>query len=118
MMRRLAFLLAGCCAGAPALVCAASPADEFPQWRGPARDGHLSGLTAPASWPETLAPGWKLRVGAGHSSPVVSGGRVYEFSREAEAEVVRALDLATGKELWKQSYPVAYEMNPAATGHG
>jgi hypothetical protein len=43
---------------------------------------------------------------------------VYEFSREAEAEVVRALDLATGKELWKQSYPVAYEMNPAATGHG
>jgi outer membrane protein assembly factor BamB len=31
---------------------------------------------------------------------------------------VRALDLGTGRELWKQSYPVAYEMNPAATGHG
>jgi outer membrane protein assembly factor BamB len=118
MMRRFAFLLAGCCAGALALVHAGSAADEFPQWRGPARDGHLIGLTAPASWPEALAPAWKLKVGAGHSSPVVSGGRVYEFSREAEAEVVRALDLATGKELWKQSYPVAYEMNPAATGHG
>ena len=43
---------------------------------------------------------------------------MYEFSREGEAEVVRALDLGTGRELWKQSYPVAYEMNPAATGHG
>jgi outer membrane protein assembly factor BamB len=117
MNRRLVLPLAFVSAAAtPALV--ATPADEWPQWRGPARDGHLSGLAARASWPETLAPAWKLKVGAGHSSPVVSGGRVYEFSREAEAEVVRALDLATGKELWKQSYPVAYEMNPAATGHG
>src|SRR5262245_53713118 len=112
MSRRLALVLASLCASAAALALAATPADEWPQWRGPARDGHLSGLTARASWPETLAPAWKLKVGAGHSSPVVSGGRVYEFSREAEAEVVRALDLATGRELWKQSYPVAYEMNP------
>ena len=43
---------------------------------------------------------------------------MYEFSREGEAEVVRALELGSGRELWKQSYPVAYEMNPAATGHG
>ena len=32
--------------------------------------------------------------------------------------MVHALDLASGRELWKQAYPVAYEMNPAATGHG
>jgi len=118
MNRRLALLVLVFGVAASSSARAASPADEWPQWRGPARDGHLSGLSARASWPETLAPGWKLKVGAGHASPVVSGGRVYEFSREAEAEVVRALELATGKELWKQSYPVAYEMNPAATGHG
>ena len=91
---------------------------EWPQWRGPARDGRVSGLQTRATWPESLAPGWKLKVGIGHSSPVVSAGRVHQFSREGEAEVVRALDLASGRELWKQSYPVAYEMNPAATGHG
>jgi len=32
--------------------------------------------------------------------------------------VVRALDFGSGRELWRQAYPVAYEMNPAATGHG
>jgi outer membrane protein assembly factor BamB len=118
MNRRLAFLFLGFCAGVASPSGAAGPSDEWPQWRGLARDGRLRGLPARASWPETLAPGWKLKVGAGHSSPVVSAGRVYEFSREGEAEVVRALDLGTGRELWKQSYPVAYEMNSAATGHG
>ena len=118
-MRRLVSII-GCaaCALAAALPAAAGAADEWPQWRGPARDGHLSGLQPRASWPEALAPGWKLKVGVGHASPVVSAGRVYEFSREGEAEVVRALELDSGRELWKQSYPVAYEMNPAATGHG
>jgi outer membrane protein assembly factor BamB len=118
-MRRLVSII-GCaaCALAAALPAAAGAADEWPQWRGPARDGHLSGLQPRASWPEALAPGWKLKVGVGHASPVVSAGRVYEFSREGEAEVVRALELDSGRELWKQSYPVAYEMNPAASGHG
>jgi hypothetical protein len=92
MNRRLGLLFLGLCAGASAPVRAASPVNEWPQWRGPARDGRLSGLPARASWPETLAPAWKLEVGSGHSSPVVSADRVYEFSREAEAEVVRALD--------------------------
>jgi outer membrane protein assembly factor BamB len=97
---------------------AAPASTDWPQWRGPNRDGRLSGLTQQASWPETLTPGWKLKVGTGHSSPIVSGDRVYQFSREGENEVVRAIDLASGRELWRQAYPVAYAMNPAATGHG
>jgi outer membrane protein assembly factor BamB len=78
----------------------------------------VSALAQRASWPEALTPGWKVKVGTGHSSPILSGDRAYQFSREGESEVVRALDLASGRELWKQAYPVAYEMNPAATGHG
>lgn len=107
--------------GASALIglTGASPAPaEWPQWRGPARDGRVVGLAARAAWPETLASGWKVRVGAGHSSPVVALDRAYQFSREGEEEVVRALELSSGKEVWRQSYPAAYEMNPAATGHG
>jgi outer membrane protein assembly factor BamB len=97
---------------------AAPPAFEWPQWRGPNRDGLVTGLTPRASWPEAPTPGWRIAVGTGHASPIVSGDRVYQFSREGESEVVRALDLASGRERWKQSYPVAYEMNSAATGHG
>ena len=97
----------------------AAPApSEWPQWRGPNRDGRVSGLAQRTSWPETLTPGWKLKLGTGHASPIVSGDRVYQFSREGENEVVRAIDLASGRELWRQAYPVAYQMNPAATGHG
>ena len=116
-MRRLV-LFCGFAAAAVAVPSMAGAVDEWPQWRGPARDGRVGTLAPRAAWPESLAPGWKLKVGIGHASPVVSGGRVYEFSREGEAEVVRALELDSGRELWKQSYPVAYEMNPAATGHG
>jgi len=59
-----------------------------------------------------------VKVGAGHASPLVAGSRVFVFSREAEDEVARALDLATGREAWRQSYPAPYTMNSAATSHG
>ncbi len=62
------------------------PAFEFPQWRGPARDGQVS-VPARAAWPEALRAGWKVKVGVGHASPVVSGDRVFLFSREGEEEV-------------------------------
>jgi outer membrane protein assembly factor BamB len=96
----------------------ATLAADWPQWRGPARDGLIAGLTPRASWPEVLKPGWKVTVGIGHSSPVVVGDRVFVFSRAGDEEVVQALDLATGKSLWRQSHPVPYTMNSAATAHG
>jgi len=100
-------------------VAGAAPvrAADFPQWRGPGRDGLLT-LAPRSSWPQTLALGWKVRVGIGHSSPVVAGGRVFVFSREGDDEVLRCLDLATGKPVWRQAYPAPYTMNPAALGHG
>ncbi len=91
---------------------------DWPQWRGPQRDGRVPGLRARSAWPEALVPAWKLPVGTGHSSPIVGGGRVYQHSREGEDEVVRAIELASGKVLWRQAYPAPYQMNSAATGHG
>jgi outer membrane protein assembly factor BamB len=93
-------------------------AQDWPQWRGPRRDGVVTGFTAPQSWPAQLKQRWKVQVGAGHSSPVVVSKRVYLHSRVDENEVVRAFDLDTGKQLWQDSYAVPYQMNPAATGHG
>jgi outer membrane protein assembly factor BamB len=93
-------------------------AADFPQWRGPARDGLITGLAPRATWPDALKPAWKVTVGVGHSSPVVVGDRVFQFSRIDDAEVVQALDLASGKSVWRQSYPAPYTMNMAAMSHG
>lgn len=95
-----------------------SQAQDWPQWRGPNRDGVLAGFSEPKIWPEKLKPIWKITVGAGHSSPVVAGGRIYLHSRQEEEEVVSCLDLRNGKRIWKESYSVPYTMNPAAVEHG
>jgi outer membrane protein assembly factor BamB len=89
----------------------------WPQWRGPARDGHSS-VALPATWPGSLPKRWEIAVGVGHSSPVVTGDRVVIHTRQGEREVTRALALATGKELWRDEYAAPYTMNPAARGHG
>jgi outer membrane protein assembly factor BamB len=110
----------GTCAFVLVVLASASGglAADWPQWRGAARDGRAGGLEERSAWPEGLAPAWKVTVGEGHSSPVVVGERVYVFSREGEDEVVRSLELVTGAEVWRQSYPAHYEINPAASGHG
>lgn len=91
---------------------------EWNQWRGAARDGIVAGFTPPAAWPERPKPAWKMPAGIGHSSPVVSGTRAFQFSRVGEQEVLTAFDVATGKQVWRQAYDAPYQMNPAATGHG
>jgi outer membrane protein assembly factor BamB len=93
-------------------------AADWPQWRGPNRDGITRDFSAPSNWPASLKENWRITVGEGHSSPVAAEDRVYLLTRQEEDEVVRCLDSASGKEIWKASYPAAYTMNPAATGHG
>src|SRR5262245_13058873 len=93
-------------------------AQDFPQWRGPNRDGLLAGLPDRTAWPATLPAGWKAKVGKGHASPVVVGGTVYVFTREGEEEGLSAFELESGKRLWRQAYPAPYTMNPAAVSHG
>jgi outer membrane protein assembly factor BamB len=91
-------------------------AGDWPEWRGPHRDGVLTG--EPSSWPEKLNLKWKINVGEGHASPIVAGASAYTFSRLDDQETVTAIDPATGKIRWQQHYPAPYKMNPAATGHG
>ena len=96
---------------------AQGPAANWPQWRGPARNG-VAVFTAPATWPASLTRRWEVAVGAGHSSPVIAGDRVVVHARQGEREVTRAFDLKTGKELWRTDYAAPYTMNSAARGHG
>ncbi|MGB7925878.1 MAG: PQQ-binding-like beta-propeller repeat protein [Pyrinomonadaceae bacterium] len=91
---------------------------DWPQWRGPARDGNVADFSVPQSWPKALKEEWKVTVGVGHSSPLMVDGRLYVFARQNDEEVLLCLEGATGKELWRSGQRVAYEMNPAARAHG
>ena len=97
---------------------ATSTQTDWPQWRGPNRDGRLTGFVVPARWPGRLARKWKVEVGEGHASPLVVQNSAYIFARANENESTRRLDLATGREIWRDAYPAPYTMNPAAQGHG
>jgi outer membrane protein assembly factor BamB len=92
-------------------------ASDWPQWRGPKRDGSVA-TALPVEWPSTLTKRWEVVVGSGHASPVVAGNRVVVIARQGEQEIVRALDLASGRELWKAEYAAPYRVNPAAQSHG
>ena len=93
-------------------------AQEWPQWRGPNRDGIAVSFPAPQAWPEKLRLKWKVEIGEGHSSPLVSGGRIYLHSRQGEREVVSCLQPENGKVVWRQTYPAPYRVTPVAASHG
>ncbi len=80
---------------------AAAQAGDWPQWRGPARDGHAAPGEAPVrKLPAELKPLWKLQTGPGFSSPIVTGGRVVFLDAQNGQEVVHAFEAASGRELW------------------
>jgi outer membrane protein assembly factor BamB len=96
------------------VLTAGSVGAQWPQWRGPTRDGNVPAASVPAAWPETAALKWKQPIGEGYSSPVVEGGRVFVHSRRDPEEIVSALDLATGKPAWTDTYAAPFAKNPYA----
>ena len=97
---------------------ARQPSVDWPQWRGVNRDGAAL-FAAPATWPDRLTRKWQVDVGLGYAAPIVVGDRVYAFSRQADNEVLRALNAGTGAAMWETRYPAPFKPNPAATrGHG
>jgi outer membrane protein assembly factor BamB len=99
-------------------VAAQTAARDYTQWRGQNRDGSAASFQPPKTWPEKLSLKWKVDVGAGYSTPVLVGNRVYMHTRRGESEVMMALDSETGKTVWETGYPAPYKMNPATKNHG
>jgi outer membrane protein assembly factor BamB len=94
------------------------PSADWPQWRGPNRDGAVTSWVEPKAWPETLTAKWKIPVGIGYATPIVVGDRVFVFTRQETDEVLQAIDAATGKQIWRSRYPAPFKMSPAANRHG
>ena len=98
-------------------VIAQQPGADWPQWRGPNRDG-MAPLDTPAAWPSALTQQWSVEVGDGYATPLVLGDRVYMFTRLDGNETMQALDAATGETVWSTNYPAQFEMHSATTQHG
>src|SRR4051812_30900518 len=84
-------------------------AADWPQFRGPAGDGHAAATHLPTVWNETTNVAWKAEIpGKGWSSPSLSRGRIYLTAAVPVADgetgdqslLALCVDAATGKELW------------------
>ena len=92
-------------------------AQDWPQWRGPNRDGKVTGFTAPAAWPTNLTQKWQIKVGKGDSSPVLVGEKLYVFARQEAEEVVLCLEAGSGKTVWEARYPAGRVVTGPAVRH-
>lgn len=88
-------------------------AQDWPQWRGPNRDGKAPEFKAPKTWPKELKQQWKVLVGEGVATPALVGDRLYVFSRQDGNEITRCLSAADGKEVWQDKYESLGATGPA-----
>ncbi len=116
-MKNLSPKLTAIASGIALLSAHTSLAQDWPQWRGPNRDGKATGFSAPATWPKALTQKWKVSVGAGDATPALVGDKLYVFARQEADEITRCLSAATGKELWQNKYAAPAVVGPDV-GHG
>lgn len=110
--------------------------DDWPQWRGPRRDGVWRESGIVEKLPEKLPILWRAKIGAGYAGPAVAGARVYVTDRMLDpgqsnpqdpfskspvggGERVLCLDAENGSVVWKHEYParytISYPSGPRAT---
>jgi glucose dehydrogenase len=111
LANRPLFLLASC---ALLVSTAGASAQDWPQWRGTNREAKAAGFTAPKTWPKELTQKWKVTVGDGVATPSLVGDKLYVFSRQEGREILRCLEVATGKELWQEQYDALGASGPAS----
>src|SRR5688572_30502504 len=104
--RLLAPLFVALLAGAAVL-----QASDWPEWRGPNRDGVSTETNLPEKWsPAGENVAWSLPFG-GRSAPVVFGNRLYlqtnttgDLSQTQERLV--AVDVDSGKVVWEKRFSI------------
>jgi outer membrane protein assembly factor BamB len=85
-------------------------AEDWPAWRGPRSDGTVTDTGYPTTWSPTENIKWKATIpGIGHSSPVVSKGRVFVTSciPAEKKRMLFCLDRFSGEILWEKVVLIA-----------
>ncbi len=88
-------------------------AADWPQWRGPNRDGiwREKGIVQKFDAPQ-LPIRWRAEIANGYSGPTVANGRVYVTDRlttPVAVERVHCFNAMTGKKIWSHSYECQYK---------
>ncbi len=100
--------------GLAAFGAVSAVAGDWPEWRGPARDGASAETQLPSRWsPAGEGLAWKAPYGS-RSTPVVFGSRLYLWNasvdtvkeRDKVQERLLALDADTGKLIWEKRFNV------------
>jgi outer membrane protein assembly factor BamB len=83
-------------------------AEDWPQFLGPRRDGSYQGKALPA-WP-AAGPHqlWQTPVGAGFAGPAVADGKLIQFHRIDNEEIVDCLNAVNGQPIWRARYGADY----------
>lgn len=99
---KVGFVLLALWAGASR--CSAA---DWPQWRGPERNGISRETGWLACWPEKQPPktAWRTKVGKDHSAVSVAAGRADTMGWDGRQDTVFCFDAATGQLERKKSYP-------------
>ena len=101
-------------------ILAEDTSGTWPQWRGPQRDGSVSG----DSWPDSLQSPqlsllWRVTLPPSFSGPIVSADKVFvTYTRNKRYEGVHALDRRSGKKVWTEEWAAAMEVAPVAASMG
>ena len=95
------------------LLTAETSAIDWPQWRGPNRDGVWQEKGVVQKFDEPQLPiRWRAKISNGYSGPTVADGRVYVTDRlitPTQTERVHCFDAMTGESIWSHSYECIYK---------
>ena len=100
-MSRTAWML--CALALVALPCVAA---DWPQYGGPDRTNISAETNLPKTFPAGgLKPVWEIKMGDGFGGAAIKDSKVYVLDRiGGRSDVLRCLDLESGKDLWSYSY--------------
>ncbi len=93
---------------------------DWPQIRGPQRDGRSPETGIADAWPAGGPPRvWRRPIGAGFSGVSVAGGGLFTMAAYDGTEHVLRLDPATGEEVWRTAvgevFPMEFGDGPRST---
>ncbi len=104
---------------ATAVLPAQAGPDDWPSFRGPARDSRVVGTTFSTDWRKPPRELWRRKVGPGWSSFIAVGDYVFTQEQSGEEELVTCYSAATGEPFWVNRIKGRFEdtmgLGPRAT---
>jgi enterochelin esterase-like enzyme/outer membrane protein assembly factor BamB len=99
-----------------ALSVAGATTGDWPQMRGPAGDGRVTGTELFSGDRAGLSLTWRIPLGLGYSGIAVADGRAVTLFSDGTHDVAMAVNTLDGKELWRYSIAETYLPHDGSEG--